>query len=75
MEETTLDTYIEKCPSGYYTIEVKLTDKNDVVYYAEPIYILVGTAERGEVLINSGFDCSASPWSVVYQGERQARSN
>jgi hypothetical protein len=49
-------------PTGYYTLKAKMTDKNGTVYDSKPVYILVGAAVRGEILINSGFDCRVYPW-------------
>jgi hypothetical protein len=48
--------------TGYYTIHATMTDKNGAVYESKTIYILVGAAQRGETLINSGFDCRLYPW-------------
>ena len=55
--------------SGNYYIAAKATDALANEVWSDSVKIRVGNISRGEVLINGGFDCSMTPWSLNnYEG-------
>jgi len=51
-------------PPGYYVFVARLTAKTGEIVYSDPVAIIVGNADKGNILCNGEFDCSTSPWQL-----------
>jgi hypothetical protein len=63
---------LKNSPSGYYILKVKLTAKTGEFVYSDPVYVYVGDAEKGNILMNGEFDCGLTPWTLYLGGGAQA---
>ncbi|MBN2410635.1 T9SS type A sorting domain-containing protein [candidate division KSB1 bacterium] len=55
--------------SGNYYIQAKASDNEANDAWSDSIKIRVGDISRGEVIINGGFDCGMSPWTLNNYGD------
>ncbi len=55
--------------SGNYILQARATDKEANNVWSDSVKIRVGNISRGETIINGGFDCSMTPWTLNNYGD------
>lgn len=60
----------ENVKSGFYPIYAKVRTEDGLEAVSDTVYVVVGNVQKGDVIINGGFDCDnkISPWTTSSHG-------
>ncbi|MBN1480321.1 T9SS C-terminal target domain-containing protein [candidate division KSB1 bacterium] len=60
----------ENVKPGFYPICAKVRGKDGGEAFSDTVYIVVGNAQKGDIIINGGFDCDnkIDPWTTSTHG-------
>lgn len=60
----------EDVKPGFYPIYAKVRGNDGGEAYSDTVYVLVGNGQRGDIIINGGFDCDDNivPWRTSTHG-------
>jgi hypothetical protein len=59
-------------PYGYYRIWARVNDKAGNFVDSDPVFIYVGDAEKGNMIVNGEFTCGGTPWNMNNQAGQGA---